>query len=170
MVVCLIVSQYFWIRRALEESSRLHTTCLIKKKLENCVLESIPPGKISKGTFPSITFWCFLSESEVHHCIAYQSEKRASLGFLLGEQFWLISENWVILKADLRDSFGVFELTFVNHTPCSSRQAYKARDAAWRSPAGQVTVPPPRCSSPRKWHGLCCGPKRTIDSLAETWA
>lgn len=35
---------------------------------------------------------------------------------------------------------------------------------------GRCTVPPPRCSSPGKWHVVCCGSKRTpIDSLVETW-
>lgn len=58
----------------------------------------------------------------------------------------------------------------VYHTPCSSRQTHKSGDAAWRSPAGQVIVPPPRCSSSRKCRGVCYDPKRTpIQSLVETW-
>lgn len=95
---------------------------------------------------------------KVYHCL--QCEERASPGFQLRKQFWLISENWVTLKADPGDSCGVFGLNLVYHTSCSSRQIHKSGDAAWRSPAGQVTVPFPKCSSPRKWHGVCYGPKR----------
>lgn len=106
----------------------------------------------------------------MRYIVAYQSEKTASPGFQLREEFWLTCENWVIPKADLRDSCGVFELNSVYHTPCSSRQAHKSGDAAWRSPAGQLQMPPPRCSALKKWHGVCYGPKKIpMDSLVETW-